>query len=212
MFTKMSASHGRPFFSSLAIVASNDINEGVLQALNKQEHAITAFGIGTNLVTCQKQPALGCVYKLVEIGGVPKIKISQDIAKVLIPGKKNSYRLFGADGSPILDLLIRSDESAPKVGERFLCRHPFEEQKRVYVTPSRVERLSLVVWNGAEGAVAPMPTIGDSKRRVGEQIAVMRSDHIRYDNPTPYKVSVSDKLFKFLHKLWLDSTPVLELS
>ena len=118
MFTSMSKSHGRPFFDSLAIVASNDINESVLQALNKQEHSITAFGIGTNLVTCQKQPALGCVYKLVEIGGVPKIKISQDIAKVLIPGKKESYRLFGADGSPILDLLIRADEGPPTVGER----------------------------------------------------------------------------------------------
>ena len=82
----------------------------------------------------------------------------------------------------------------------------------MYVTPSRVERLSSLIWDGASGAVAPVPTIGDSKRRVGEQIRVMRPDHIRYDNPTPYKVSVSDKLFKFLHKLWLDSTPVLELS
>ena len=125
-FTAISKSHGRPFFDKLTIVASNDINEGVLQALKKEEHAITAFGIGTNLVTCQKQPALGCVYKLVEIGGEPKIKISQDIAKVLIPGKKKSYRLFGSDGSPLLDLMIRSDEAPPKVGERFLCRHPFE--------------------------------------------------------------------------------------
>jgi nicotinate phosphoribosyltransferase len=43
----------RPFFSELSIVASNDINEAVLHGIMKQDHAITTYGIGTNLVTCQ---------------------------------------------------------------------------------------------------------------------------------------------------------------
>lgn len=50
-------------FSELTIVVSNDINEQVLVDLLQKEHCITSYGIGTNLVTCQAQPALGCVSK-----------------------------------------------------------------------------------------------------------------------------------------------------
>jgi nicotinate phosphoribosyltransferase len=49
-----------------------------------QGHEVDAFGIGTYLVTCYSQAALGCVFKLVEINSKPRIKLSEDVAKVCL--------------------------------------------------------------------------------------------------------------------------------
>lgn len=106
----------KPYFINLKIVASNDINEKTLTSINEQGHNINSYGIGTHLVTCQKQPALGCVYKLVEINHKPRIKLSNDLNKVTIPGQKKVFRLYGQNGHPLLDLMQLEDEDPPKVG------------------------------------------------------------------------------------------------
>lgn len=49
-----------------------------------QGHEVDAFGIGTYLVTCYAQAALGCVFKLVEINNQPRIKLSEDVSKVVM--------------------------------------------------------------------------------------------------------------------------------
>ena len=212
VFHEMADRFERPFFYELDIVASNDINENILHSLNKQGHGITMFGIGTNLVTCQAQPALGCVYKLVEIDGEPRIKLSNDMDKVLIPGKKLAYRLFGEAGWPLLDLLVGANEEQPEVGHRTLCLHPFMEQKRVAVIPKRVVKLHSLVFDGENGVVAEQQsTLGETRQFVNDQINHTRADLLRYVNPGEYKVSVSEKTFRFLHQMWQTETPVREL-
>jgi len=106
-FKRISEKYSVPF-DDLQIVASNDINEKVIHSLNQQGHEINVFGIGTNLVTCQAQPALGMVYKLVEVRGIPRIKLSNEKEKITIPGRKNAYRLFNKDGMGIVDLMCLS--------------------------------------------------------------------------------------------------------
>jgi len=211
MFLEASVEFKRPFFTKMSIAASNDINEEVLTSLNKQGHAINVFGIGTNLVTCQGQPALGCVYKLVEINGTPRMKVSQMIEKVLIPGRKESFRIYGVQGWPLLDLMICEGEEPPKEGERILCRHPFDEKKRVAVIPKRITRLHELVFDGNAGIVGGMCSMQESKERVRCELSIVRPDILRAVNPGTYKVSVSENLFQFLHTMWQEETPVMEL-
>lgn len=51
LFKQVGEKYGHDF-SNLQVVASNDINEDSLQALDKENHQVDVFGIGTNLVTC----------------------------------------------------------------------------------------------------------------------------------------------------------------
>lgn len=168
------------FASQCRIVASNDIDEDIILALNREGHEIDVFGIGTHLVTCQKQPALGCVYKLVEVNGIPRIKLSQEASKMVIPGKKEVYRLYGKDGHPLVDIMTlsshppttanhnsndgsssgtsRSNSNSgpiipPSAGSRILARHPFVDSKRAFVVPARVENMLRLVFDGSNGGI-----------------------------------------------------------
>ncbi|PNF25496.1 Nicotinate phosphoribosyltransferase [Cryptotermes secundus] len=210
-FEKVAHQYNIPWFAKLKIVASNDINEDTILSLNEQGHKIDCFGIGTHLVTCQRQPALGGVYKMVEINGTPRIKLSQDVMKVTMPGKKTAYRLYGADGHALIDLLMRSVEPAPQVGQKVLCRHPFQESKRAYVIPTHVEPLYKVYWQNGK-VCCHLPGLEEIREKVRTSLDSLRNDHKRNLNPTPYKVSVSDNLYHFIHELWLQNAPIGELS
>jgi nicotinate phosphoribosyltransferase len=198
-----------PNLSKCTILASNEINRAVLTSLGLQGHEIDVFGIGTHLVTCDDQPAMGCVYKLVEARGIPRIKLSQDLGKMTIPGKKEAYRLFSEDGYSLLDLMIKVGDKPPEPGKRVLCHHPFDHIKRVYVSPSKVMPLHHCVWDGKR--VYPEITLKESREYVLNQLKSTRADHLRDINPTPYKVSVSEELYKYVYNLWTEESPVTEL-
>lgn len=213
MFRKADAVIGSDVFERGSIIVSNDINEDVLHSLRRSDNSIDIYAVGTNLVTCQKQPALGCVFKLVDLGGQPRIKLSQDVEKTVIPGRKQVYRIVGANSAcPLVDLIQVAASSPPEVQTRVLCRHPFQEQKRAQVTPAKVTPLLQLVWNAAEGRVPNSQSDDESTRRyISDQLSQLRPDHLRYLNPTPYKISVNEELYEFMHTLWLSKAPVQDL-
>jgi nicotinate phosphoribosyltransferase len=129
-------------YSDLTIVASDDINEDKIQQLNDDKHEIDIFGIGTNLVTCQAQPALGMVYKLVEIEGKPCIKLSEEKEKVLLPGKKKVFRVYDNE-IPSFDILLLEEEEDLVSGKEITGYHPFNDGvTKTVENPIKMEKLT----------------------------------------------------------------------
>lgn len=187
-FNAMSVYCNRPFFNELNIVAAGDINEETLYSLNEQGHKIDSFGVGTSLVTCHRQPSLGVVCKMVEINNQARIKLSQEVGKVTIPGRKIVYRLYGEDGLALVDLMQKADEAPPLIAQRVLCRHPFEETKRAFVAPDKVEALLKPYWLNGK-ICQKLPSYEDIRKTVKNNLECIRGDIKRNLNPTPYKVN-----------------------
>jgi nicotinate phosphoribosyltransferase len=152
---------------------------------------------------------MGCIYKLVEVRGIPRIKLSQELGKMTIPGEKEAYRLLSEDGYGLLDLMIRVGDKPPEPSKRVLCHHPFDHIKRVYVTPSKVIPLHHCVWDGKR--VSQEVPLNETRDYVLKQLRSTREDHLRDINPTPYKVSVSEELYNYVYHLWAEESPVTEL-
>jgi len=144
------------------------------------------------------------------LDGKPRIKISQDVEKVTIPGRKNLYRIYGHDGKALCDLLTMDNEGEPEKKVKVLCRHPFSEQRRAYVKPEKVVELYKLYWSNGR-IQGELPRLSEIRTYAKDQLKELRKDHVRDLNPTPYKVSLSDKLFDFMHKLWMNNVPIGEL-
>lgn len=101
--------------------------------------------------------------------------------------RPNISRLYSADGHALIDLLQKVSEPPPSVGQKVLCRHPFQESKRAYVIPSHVELLYKVYWKDGK-ILQQLPTLEQVREKVKISLKTLRNDHKRTLNPTPYKV------------------------
>ncbi|KAM9848655.1 nicotinate phosphoribosyltransferase [Aulostomus maculatus] len=179
-------------FDSLIIVGTNNISEQSMAELNKKENEIDVVGVGTHLVTCTKQPSLGCVYKLVEVRGRPRMKLSEDPEKSTVPGRKAVYRLVDADGHPFLDLVCLAGESPPVAGLPVSC-HPLGCDSSLSVTPAQVTCLRQEVFT--KGQVTHPPcSAAETRAKVQASLQTLNPRHTRLQEPDAYTVALSEKL------------------
>ena len=99
-------------FPEVKILASNEIDESVIDSIRDEGGRVDVYGVGTKLATAAGVGgvALGGVYKLVAIDGRPKMKITSDLAKATLPGGKQVLRAVGSKGEFLQDLVCLEGE------------------------------------------------------------------------------------------------------
>jgi nicotinate phosphoribosyltransferase len=106
-------------FQSTAIVASNELDEHLIESLKQQGATISMWGVGTRLTTAYDDPALGVVYKLSAVrdpGGrwQERLKVSEQAIKTSNPGILQVRRFF-EQGKAVADVIY--DEEDPIQGD-----------------------------------------------------------------------------------------------
>ena len=126
--------------TSVKITISNALDENIITSLLQQQAPIDNFGIGEKLITSSSAPVLSGVYKLaaIEQNGqlIPKIKVSNDLAKLTIPGPKKVYRLYYEHTQEAFaDVIALADEDVIH-SERITVvnSNPLQLQKPVVLT------------------------------------------------------------------------------
>lgn len=115
------------------IVVSNMLDEYRIDELEQKGAPIDVYGVGTNLVVGKSDAALDGVYKLISIDGQPKMKISNDPEKVLLPGIKNIIRYYDEDGYFKKDIVVLEEKlKEDKTNEEILLKPVMKFGKRIH--------------------------------------------------------------------------------
>ncbi|MCP4749545.1 MAG: nicotinate phosphoribosyltransferase [Proteobacteria bacterium] len=176
-------------FPDVKIVASNDLDETLIQSLKMQKARIDIWGVGTKLVTAFDQPALDGVYKLSAIrsSGRPwqyKIKVSEQKGKVTTPGIQQ-VRRYSSDGMYMADAIydIGTDLSGGCV-----LVDPFDatRRKRVGAGAEYTDLLGPVFRGGKR--VSSLPSLAEIRKKVQEELNRFHPTILRLVNPHQYPV------------------------
>ena len=185
-------------FPDAIVCVSGDLDERSINSLVQQGAKIGSWGVGTRLITSEDLPALGGVYKLSAVfdkdgNATPKIKLSDNTAKITNPSFKKLYRLYDKEnGMAIADLITLKDETIDE-SKPLTIFHPVETWKTHEVENFYAEELQhTIVKNGK--LVYEFPKLTDIREFSKAQLAKFWEEYLRLDMPQVYKVDLSKKL------------------
>jgi nicotinate phosphoribosyltransferase len=158
--------------NNVSIFASGDLDEYKIAELVAAGAPIDAFGVGTALAVSRDVPSLDAIYKLVEYGGVPRLKTSEN--KLSLPGRKQVFRAFDRSGAMLGDRIGLVEESPVVVRKEF--RSQPHEVRAMLETRMKNGRRTM-----------PESSLSEARERFLAGFAVLDPRHKGIEQPEPYE-------------------------
>ncbi len=181
------------------IVASNDLDEHVIEAVIREGGRIDVYGVGTQLATGGGEGggALGGVYKLVQLEGAPKMKLTADRVKSNIPGVKRVWRANTPSGEFAMDIIALEDEQL-ETGDR--VTDPTNPLRSAKIPNAMLEDIRQVVMQDGARLTIPV-SLETLQKRAADDLARLPEGSARLLNPHVYRVSITDGLLELRSQL-----------
>ena len=178
------------------ILASNNLDEHLIESLKLQGSRIDVWCVGTALATARDDPALGGVYKLGAIrrpgeAWQPRLKLSEQTAKTTTPGVLEVRRFRRPDGTLLADMIWDRTRGVGDPAEIFDPADPFRH-RRIPSDAEPEELLRPVVRAGR--GVAPPAALEEARTRARDQLAALHPAIRRFLNPHVYPVGLERRL------------------
>lgn len=194
-------------YEDCKICVSNSLDEYLIRDMIFQGAQVDTYGVGERLITARSEAVFGGVYKLaaVEKQGVtiPKIKISENIAKITLPGVKIPWRLYDRDtGKAIADVITLNDEKIDS-SEPYEIFDQTYTWKRKVVTNFVARKLQAKIFEKGK-QVYESPSVKEISEYCKEQVNSLWDEVTRFEKPHTYYVDLSEKLWNLRNELLSD--------
>ncbi|MDR2939368.1 MAG: nicotinate phosphoribosyltransferase [Clostridiales bacterium] len=194
-------------YQGAIISASGDLDEYLIESLKLQGAQITTWGVGTNLITSADWPAFGGVYKLAAEKGedgsyTPKIKISENTAKVTNPGVKKIYRLYDKKHNKMKADLITLSHEKINENEDLVIFDPNDTWKRMTLKANEFTAEELLAPIFIKGAcIYETPSVMEIREYCIQQKNTLWDEYKRNLNPHVMPVDLSQELYDLKQEL-----------
>ena len=186
------------------ICVSNSLDEYIIEDILYQGACIDTFGVGERLITSKSDPVFGCVYKLVAIEKegeiIPKIKVSENAAKITNPGFKKVYRIYdNVSNKALADLICLEDENIDTSKDLEIF-DPEATWKRKLVYDYHIKELLVPIFKDGK-QVYELPTLEEVREYCLKEVDSLWDELKRLVNPHKYYVDLSQKLWDLKHNM-----------
>jgi nicotinate phosphoribosyltransferase len=194
-------------FTDAVILATNDLDEQIIESLKIQGARIAVWGVGTRLATAYDQPALGGVYKLSALADANgkwhhKLKLSEQTAKISVPGVLQ-VRRFSDRKRFIADAIF--DQLGPIPSGTWTIIDPVDPMRQKSIPAKSASQDLLIPIFRAGRRVYDPPALIETQNFARQQLSSFHEGIRRRLNPHAYPVGLEKSLSELRTQLVLQT-------